>query len=65
MSDISRIYVAVSSKYIKPGINKMEELALLSKAEYTLRVGGFEKWSNDTVAEIDKLAKEVCIHYLP
>ncbi|KAK6522728.1 hypothetical protein TWF281_002164 [Arthrobotrys megalospora] len=56
ISSIAKIYVGVSAKYIKPAINKMEELAVEGDEGYALKSSEFENWCKASVEEIDELA---------
>lgn len=51
--EIAGIYLTVSKKYIIPGINQMEQLAVLTNREYSQKIGEFQKWLVDARDEIE------------
>jgi hypothetical protein len=54
---ISGMYVMVSEKYIRPGINRMEQLAPVDESEYQYQLGNFDKWCHGSVKETDSFWK--------
>ncbi|KAF3189750.1 hypothetical protein TWF788_009735 [Orbilia oligospora] len=56
MTDVADIYVRVSTKYIKPAMNMMEEIAFADESAYDTKMLEFKKWCIDSAEEIDTLA---------
>jgi hypothetical protein len=59
--DISGIYIKVSRNYIKPGMEKMDDLTFLDEDEYKEEMASFKEWGDDAVKEITALATVVCL----
>lgn len=59
VSDIARIYVTVSKKYIRPGIRKMDRLTNRTQDEYETELESFKAWSKEAVKGIEKMANNV------
>jgi hypothetical protein len=58
---IADIYLAVSKKYIIPGINRMEQLASLSNSEYNIKYEEFTRFLMDAQNEINTLSSPVSL----
>lgn len=56
---IAGVYLAVSKNYIIPGINQMEQLAILPNREYSQQIGEFKQWVIDAKAGIEAMSSKV------
>ncbi|KAF4335310.1 hypothetical protein FBEOM_10857 [Fusarium beomiforme] len=54
-ADMASMYVLVSNKYIRPGINKMEQLAAMSDQDFELGKREFKEWCDDAAEEIVRI----------
>ncbi|SPJ91048.1 uncharacterized protein FTOL_13450 [Fusarium torulosum] len=56
--DISKAYIAVSTDYIRPAINRMERLSTLTESEWAIHSQEFLRDCDMWMTEIDELASE-------
>ena len=56
---IAGVYLEVSKKYIIPGINQMEQLAIMPLREYNQQIGEFKQWVIDAKAGIEGMSSKV------
>jgi hypothetical protein len=61
--EIAGVYLTVSKKYIIPGINQMEQLAVLSNREYSQRIGEFQQWAIDARDGIQAMSSKASLHF--
>ncbi|KAF9777121.1 hypothetical protein IL306_004604 [Fusarium sp. DS 682] len=54
-ADVASMYVLVSNKYIRPGINKMEQLAAMNDDDFELGKKEFRDWCDDAAEEIVRI----------
>ncbi|KJZ79754.1 hypothetical protein HIM_00468 [Hirsutella minnesotensis 3608] len=56
-ADLASTYVFVSSKYIRPGINRMEQLAAMTDADFERGKVEFRQWCNNAAEEIVRITE--------
>lgn len=59
--DIAGVYLNVSTNYIRPGMERMDDLTFLDDDEYQEEMIKFREWGNEAVKEINTLATVVCL----
>jgi hypothetical protein len=56
--DVTAAYVAVSDRYIKPALKKMDRLSELEGDEWVTERQAFEEWCKKAIRQIEEVAEE-------
>jgi hypothetical protein len=57
VADISKAYVKISDNWIRPAINRMEQLALTTDEDWVQQRNRFNQWCEQAVDDIDGVFK--------
>lgn len=57
VKEITSAYIVVSDKYIKPAIEKMNDLKYVEDEDWLEESGKFSEWCNTSVKQIEALAQ--------